>query len=184
MKTCSYPRANKLNALKSIISTIMMRHQMTTSFDTSKIQSILDELSSQSGALLPILHAVQAAEGYVPSDSIPLIADALNISRAEVHGVITYYHHFRQEPAGKHVVQICRAEACQSVGSEALAEHAVKQIGCDFHETTKDGSFTLEPVYCLGQCACGPAIMINDDVHARVDPAKLDKLLAKARSQA
>ncbi len=157
---------------------------MTTSFDTSKIQSILDELSAQSGALLPILHAVQAEAGYVPSDAIPLIADALNLSRAEIHGVITYYHHFRQEPAGKHVVQICRAEACQSVGSEALAEHAVKQIGCDFHETTKDGSITLEPVYCLGQCACGPAIMINDDVHARVDPAKLDKLLAKARSQA
>ena len=157
---------------------------MTTSFDTSKIQSILDELGGQSGALLPILHAVQAEAGYVPSDAIPLIADALNLSRAEVHGVITYYHHFRQQPAGKHVVQICRAEACQSVGSEALAEHAVKHIGCDFHETTKDGSITLEPVYCLGQCACGPAIMINDDVHARVDPAKLDKLLAKARSQA
>jgi formate dehydrogenase subunit gamma len=161
-----------------------MRHQVTTSFDTSKIQSILDELSGQPGALLPILHAIQAEQGYVPSNSIPLIADALNISRAEVHGVITYYHHFRQEPAGKHVVQICRAEACQSVGSEALADHAVKQIGCDFHETTKDGSITLEPVYCLGQCACGPAIMINDDVHALVDAAKLDKLLAKARSHA
>ena len=157
---------------------------MTTSFDTSKIESILNELSGQSGALLPILHAVQAAEGYVPSDAIPMIADSLNLSRAEVHGVITYYHHFRQQPAGKHVVQICRAEACQSVGSEALAAHAVKKIGCDFHETTQDGSITLEPVYCLGQCACGPAIMINDDVHARVDPAKLDKLLAKARSKA
>jgi formate dehydrogenase subunit gamma len=161
-----------------------MRPQVTTSFDTSKLASILDEFSGQSGALLPILHAVQAAEGYVPSDTIPVIADALNLSRAEVHGVITYYHHFREKPVGKTVVQICRAEACQSVGSEALAEHAVKQIGCDFHETTKDGSFTLDPVYCLGQCACGPAIMINDDVHARVDAAKLDKLLAKARSQA
>lgn len=161
-----------------------MRHQVTTSFDTNKIRPILDELSAQSGALLPILHAVQAEQGYIPSDAIPVIAEALNLSRAEVHGVITYYHHFREKPAGKHVVQICRAEACQSVGAEALAEHAIKQIGCDFHETTKDGSITLEPVYCLGQCACGPAIMINDDVHARVDPAKLDKLLAKARSQA
>lgn len=176
--------ATKVNAYKSIILTTFKRHQMTTSFDTSKLHPILAELGSQPGALLPILHAIQAAEGYVPGDAIPLIADKLNLSRAEVHGVITYYHHFRQQPAGKTVVQICRAEACQSVGSEALAEHAVKQIGCDFHETTKDGSMTLEPVYCLGQCACGPAIMINDDVHARVDPAKLDKLLAKARSKA
>ena len=136
------------------------------------------------GALLPILHAVQGAYGYIPDQAVPLIAESLSLSRAEVHGVISYYHHFRQHPAGKTVVQICRAEACQSVGSEALAQHAIKSIGCDFHETTKDGSVTLEPVYCLGQCACGPSIMINDDVYARVTPERLNKLLDQARSKA
>ena len=136
------------------------------------------------GALLPILHAVQGAYGYIPDQAVPLIAESLSLSRAEVHGVISYYHHFRQHPAGKTVVQICRAEACQSVGSEALAQHAIKSIGCDFHETTKDGSVTLEPVYCLGQCACGPSIMINDDVYARVTPERLNKLLDLARSKA
>ena len=136
------------------------------------------------GALLPILHAVQGAYGYIPDQAVPLIAESLSLSRAEVHGVISYYHHFRQHPAGKTVVQICRAEACQSVGSEALAQHAINSIGCGFHETTKDGSVTLEPVYCLGQCACGPSIMINDDVYARVTPERLNKLLDIARSKA
>lgn len=157
---------------------------MNASFDLNKIHPILDELSHLPGALLPILHAVQASYGYIPDQSVPLIAEKLNLSRAEVHGVISYYHHFRQHPAGKTVVQICRAEACQSVGSEALAQHAIKSIGCDFHETTKDGSVTLEPVYCLGQCACGPSIMINDDVYARVTPERLNKLLDQARSKA
>jgi formate dehydrogenase subunit gamma len=101
-----------------------------------------------------------------------------------VHGVISYYHHFRQKPAGKVVVQICRAEACQAVGADAFAQEAVKALGCDFHETTKDGAITLEPVYCLGHCACGPSAMINDDVHARMTIERLKSLVERARSQA
>ena len=134
------------------------------------------------GALLPGLHEIQARCGYIPTEAVPLVADRLNLTRAEVHGVISYYHHFRQQPAGKVVVQVCRAEACQSVGAEALAEHVVKSLGCDFHETSKDGSVTLEPVYCLGHCACGPSIMVGDDVHARVTPERFDKLMQRARS--
>ncbi|WP_019448623.1 formate dehydrogenase subunit gamma [Cupriavidus sp. BIS7] len=129
------------------------------------------------GALLPILHDIQDSQGFIPADAVPVIARALNLSRAEVHGVITFYHHFREQPAGRHVVQICRAEACQSVGAEALAAHASKALGCDFHETTADGQFTLEPVYCLGQCACGPAMTIGDRLHARVDSQRFDKLI-------
>ena len=132
--------------------------------------------------MLPILHAIQAVEGYIPSEAIPRIAESLNLSRAEVHGVISYYHHFRQKPAGKVVVQICRAEACQAVGADALAQDAVKALGCDFHETTRDGAVTLEPVYCLGHCACGPSAMINDDVHARMTIDRLKSLVDRARS--
>ena len=116
------------------------------------VHAAFDAVGHIDGALLPVLHAIQARCGYIPADTVPLIADRLNLSRAEVHGVISYYHHFRQTPAGKVVVQVCRAEACQSVGADQLAEHAVKSLGCDFHETSKDGSVTLEPVYCLGHC--------------------------------
>jgi formate dehydrogenase subunit gamma len=157
---------------------------MNASFDLQIIHPILDELGSMPGALLPILHAVQAKAGYIPAEAVPLIAERLNLSRAEVHGVISYYHHFHQHPLGKTVVQVCRAEACQSVGGDALAAHAVKEIGCDFKETNADGSVSLEPVYCLGQCACGPAVMINDDIYARVSPARLSSLLQQARSKA
>lgn len=133
------------------------------------------------GALLPILHDIQDSQGFIPADAVPVIAKALNLSRAEVHGVITFYHHFREQPAGRHVVQVCRAEACQSVGADALAVHARKTLGCDFHETTADGRFTLEPVYCLGQCACGPAMTIGDRLHARVDAQRFDKLINAVR---
>lgn len=148
------------------------------------VDATLKQLGAPDGALLPILHAIQAEYGYVPADSVALIADRLNLSRAEVHGVLSYYHHFRKAPAGKVVVQICRAEACQSVGADALAEHAKAVLGCDFHETTADGSVTLEPVYCLGQCACGPSMMVGERVVARVTPEKFDALLARARSDA
>jgi formate dehydrogenase subunit gamma len=110
-----------------------------------------------------------------------LIAQELNLSRAEVHGVISFYHYFRQQPGGRHVVQICRAEACQARGSAALEAHAKALLDCDFHGTTGDGQFSLEPVYCLGQCACGPAIMIDDELHARVSHGKLDRLLQAKR---
>ena len=119
---------------------------MSDTVTTDAIDEILNQMATIEGALLPILHAIQAVEGYVPAEAVPRIADALNLSRAEVHGVISYYHHFRQKPAGKVVVQICRAEACQAVGGDAFAQEAVKALGCDFHETTKDGAVTLEPV--------------------------------------
>ena len=117
------------------------------------LQAILETHRHQPGALLPVLHAIQETMGFIPPDAVPLVAEALNLSRAEVHGVITFYHHFRQQPPGRHVLQLCRAEACQSMGGEALADHARATLGCDFHETTADGAVTLEPVYCLGNCA-------------------------------
>lgn len=157
---------------------------MSDTVFTDAIDEILARFADTEGALLPILHAVQAVEGYVPAEAIPRIAESLNLSRAEVHGVVSYYHHFRQQPAGKVVVQICRAEACQAVGADEFAQDAVKVLGCDFHESTKDGAITLEPVYCLGQCACGPSIMINDDIHLRMTAERLKLLVDRARSQA
>jgi formate dehydrogenase subunit gamma len=155
---------------------------MTTpaTIDLDAVDTILIEGKSLPGAMLPILHAIQDKLGYIPPELVPRIADELNVSRAEVHGVITYYHHFRQTPPGRHVVQICRAEACQSRGSDALEAHAKAELACDFHETTQDGTFTLEPIYCLGQCACGPNIMIGDDLYGRVTPEKFDRLLNAA----
>jgi formate dehydrogenase subunit gamma len=135
------------------------------------------------GALLPVLHEIQHALGFIPSEVVPDIAEGLNLSRAEVHGVITYYHHFRQSPAGLHTVQICRAESCQAVGSAALITHAEQKIGCKIHETSADGTFTLEPAYCLGQCAAGPAIMIGNVPHGRVTPEKFDRLMAQQEAK-
>jgi formate dehydrogenase subunit gamma len=150
-------------------------------FDRSAVETVIRQRKTMPGAMLPILHGVQEQIGYIPPEAVQLIADGLNVSRAEVHGVITYYHFFRQTPPGRHVLQICRAEACQAVGSDVLVAHAKAALGCDFHETTADGDFTLEAVYCLGQCACGPAVMVGDDLHARVSPAKLDRLLDAKR---
>ncbi len=130
------------------------------------------------GGLLPALHAVQDALGHVPDEAVPLLAQALNRSRAEVHGVVTYYHHFRRTPPGRTVVQVCRAEACQACGGEELLAHAERTLGCARHETRADGAVTLEPVYCLGLCASSPAVQIGESLHARVTPEKLDRLLA------
>ena len=129
------------------------------------------------GPLLPILHAVQAAFGFVPRDALPVIAEGLNISRAEVHGVVTFYHDFRAEPAGKHVVKLCRAEACQAVGADALAAHAKARLGVDWHGTAR--GVTLEPVFCLGLCACGPAALVNGQVVSRLDADQFDDILAE-----
>lgn len=156
----------------------MNRHQP---FDAGAVRDVIAARKHLPGPMLPILHGIQDAVGFVPADAVPMIADALNVSRAEVHGVISFYHHFRQQPAGKHVVQVCRAEACQSVGCETLARHAEQSLGCAFHGTTPDGQFTLEPVYCLGLCACGPNIAIDGELHARVDAARLDGLLQAKR---
>ena len=127
---------------------------------------------------MPILHAIQEKFGYVPPDTVRIIADELNLSRAEVHGVISYYHHFRDSAPGKNVIQVCMAESCQSMGANALAAHIEKTVGCEMHETTADGRLTLEPVYCLGLCAQSPAIMINEQLHAKLTPQKFDALLA------
>ena len=146
-------------------------------------QDIIDQCIARHrqtpGGLLPLLHDIQARVGFVPGDSVPAIAIALGLSRAEVHGVISFYHDFRSEPGGRHRLQICRAEACQAMGSRALEEHARSRLDVDFGGTTADGAITLEPVYCLGNCACSPSVRIDDDVHARVDAARLDALLAE-----
>jgi formate dehydrogenase subunit gamma len=131
--------------------------------------------------LLEVLHAIQAALGYVPPAAVPVVAEGLNLSRAEVHGVVTFYHYFRHSPPGTHTVSLCRAEACQSMGADALAAHARKQLGVDFHETTPDGAFSLEPIYCLGNCACSPAMMIDGRLYGRVTPERFDTLLAEQR---
>ena len=138
----------------------------------------LEQYRDMPGGLLPLLHAIQAAIGYVPAESVAEIAAALNLSRAEVHGVISFYHDFRSAPAGRHVLQICRAEACQAVGSRALEAHAKNTLGIDYGDTTADGAISLQPVYCLGNCACSPSVRIDNDVHARVDAERLDALLA------
>ena len=149
--------------------------------DTATLSARIDEIlaahSHREGPLLPILHDVQAEFGYIPQDCLPQIAKALNISRAEVHGVVTFYHDFREAHAGRHVVKLCRAEACQAMGGDAMHAHARAKLGVDWHETTAGGAVTLEPVFCLGLCACAPAAMINGKLHGRVDAAKLDTLL-------
>jgi formate dehydrogenase subunit gamma len=132
------------------------------------------------GPLLPILHDLQATFGYVPEAAVPLVAEALNLSRAEVHGVVTFYHDFRRAPAGRHVLKICRAEACQSAGSEELAAHAEAKLGIKFGDTSADGRITLEPTYCLGLCSVSPSAMLDGRLHARVDEKKLDALIAQA----
>lgn len=147
------------------------------------IGDILD-LHAQHGALaqdalLPVLHAIQDRLGFIPPDAVEGLAQAFNLSRAEVHGVITFYHYFKTTPPARCTVQVCRAEACQSMGGDALLSHVRQTLGCDLHAHTADGGFALEPVYCLGHCATAPAIMINDAVHAKVTPARFDKLVAK-----
>jgi NADH:ubiquinone oxidoreductase subunit E len=153
------------------------------------IQVLVATKKQMPGALLPILHDIQEAVGYVPAEAVSHIAQELNLSRAEVHGVVTFYHHFRSEPAARNVMQICRAEACQSMGAERLWAHACSQLavgaGHAAHgHTTVDGLLTLEPVYCLGLCSSSPAMALNDKVHARVDNDKFDRLVAAVRSVA
>lgn len=133
------------------------------------------------GNLLPILHGIQDTLGYIPQEAVTDISSLLNLSKAEVHGVITFYHYFRTTAPGKHVIRICRAESCQAMNSKELENHAKQTLGIDFHETTSDEHFSLEPVYCLGNCACSPSITIDDDVYGRVTPEKFDQLLAACK---
>jgi formate dehydrogenase subunit gamma len=150
----------------------------------AKIDAILSALGHRPGPLLLVLHAIQDEFGYVPEEAVPMIAAGLNLSRAEVHGVMTFYHHFRHSPPGKHIVQLCRAEACQSMQAERLAAHAQERLQIGFRETTADGRFSLEPVYCLGNCACAPAMMIDGELYGRVSNARFDELLAQREREA
>jgi formate dehydrogenase subunit gamma len=153
---------------------------MTTPEIQTLVREVLARRAQEPGALLPILHELQDALGFIPAEAVPQIAAGLNLSRAEVHGVVTYYHHFRSEKPARHVLQMCRAEACKSRGADALIEHAESTLGCKLHEHTAD--FSLEPVYCLGLCSSSPALMLGDELHARMTPAKFDALIAEARS--
>lgn len=133
-------------------------------------------LKHKPGALLPILHAIQDRVGYIPKDAVPIIAEALQQTRADVYGVISFYHHFRTQPAGSHIVEVCRAEACQARGGRALERHIQNKLGVDYHQTSSDREFTLAPVFCLGNCACGPSIRVDNAVYGRMSPDKFDQL--------
>ena len=140
------------------------------------VGNALARFAHEPGPLLEILHAVQNELGCVPAEAVPLIADGLNISRAEVHGVISFYHHFREKAPGRYVVQLCRAEACQSMNAHALEEFVRGRLRIDFGQTTPDGRVTLEAVYCLGNCACAPSMMVNGELHGRVSPESFGEL--------
>ncbi len=141
------------------------------------IRELANGLADWDGPLLPILHAVQQEFGFLPPETTATVADVLNLSLADVHGVITFYDYFRTKPPGRQQIRVCRSEACQALGSERLAEHIQARLNIGFHQTTPDGRFSLEPVYCLGNCACSPAIMIDSDVHGRMTPERFDALV-------
>jgi formate dehydrogenase subunit gamma len=149
-------------------------------WDAAAARAIIAEKRAMPGALLPILHALQEEFGYIDREAEPLIADILNLSRAEVHGVATFYHDFRHQPAGRQRLKLCRAESCQARGSDALAARAEARLGVSFGETSADGRVTLEPVYCLGLCSVSPSAMLDGKIVARLDEKKLDTLLAEA----
>jgi formate dehydrogenase subunit gamma len=149
---------------------------------SAKVDALIAQHQHMPGALLPLLHAIQDDIGYVPESSYSQIAKALSLSVAEVHGVVTFYHHFRTRKPGRHVMQICRAESCQAMGSEALEAHAKKCLNVDYHQTTSDDAITLEAVYCLGNCALSPAVMMDEEIYGRVSAEDLDALIAEAKA--
>jgi formate dehydrogenase subunit gamma len=149
-----------------------------------EIEKIIGRFRGQPGPLLIVLHAIQEEFGYIPEEAEPVVAEGLNLSRAEVHGVVTFYHYFRHHPPGRHVVQICQAESCKSMNSDKLTEHARRALGIELNQTTADGQFTLEPVYCLGNCACSPAMMVDGQVYGRLTNARFDAVLAEHRRTA
>ena len=145
----------------------------------SKIDAHIATHKALPGALLPLLHAIQDDIGWIPEDAYLPISKALALSVAEVHGVVTFYHHFHRHPVGKHILQICRAESCQAMGSEQLEKDIKTALGIDYHETTKDGAVTLLPIYCLGNCACSPNVMLDDEVYGRVSVEMVSELVAE-----
>jgi formate dehydrogenase subunit gamma len=150
--------------------------QRAATAEDDRLNDIALRHRHREGPLLPILHEVQAEFGYIPDDAALIIGRVLNLSRAEVHGVISFYHDFRREPAGRHVLKVCRAEACQAAGGRAMAERLKARLGIEFGETAADRSVTLEPIYCLGLCAVAPAVMLDGEVIGRVDGATIDRL--------
>ena len=150
--------------------------------ELTKIDAHIAAHKAMPGALLPLLHAIQDDIGWIPEDAYLPISKALALSVAEVHGVVTFYHHFHRHPVGKHILQVCRAESCQAMGSEQLEKDIKTALGIDYHETTKDGAITLLPIYCLGNCACSPAVMLDDEVYGRMDATKVKELITEARA--
>jgi formate dehydrogenase subunit gamma len=150
-------------------------------WEAARGAEIIAEHSKVEGATLVILHALQEAFGYVPEEALPMIADTLNLSRAEVYGVFTFYHDFRKKPAGRHVLKLCRAEACQAAGGDALAARAEAKLGISLGDTTPDQLVTLEPIYCLGLCATAPSAMLDGRLIGRLDEARIDALLSEAQ---
>jgi formate dehydrogenase subunit gamma len=154
-----------------------MSEQGLSAEHAQAVERALAAHRSRPGALIEILHAIQDAIGFVPPAALSPVATALNLSRAEVHGVVTFYHHFRTTPPGRHLVQLCRAESCQAMGAQRLEASVKARLNCDYHETTADGAVTLEPVYCLGNCALSPAVTIDGQLYGRVSPEKFEQLL-------
>ena len=150
----------------------------TPHWDEGLATDIVARHSALEGATLPILHALQEEFGCVPHEAVSMVADALNLSRAEVHGVVTFYHDFRAAPPGRHVLKLCRAEACQAMGADGLSAGLMRRLGLEWHGTTADGSLTLEPAFCLGLCACAPAALLDGEPVARLDAAVLDDIVA------
>ena len=162
-----------------------MAHQTPDSDGQAQhaIAAVINELKTLPGALLPILHGIQNRLGYIPDAAITTIASQLNLSRAEVHGTVSFYHYFRSTPPGRHIIYLCRAEACQAMDCQFLQHYVKSRLGIDFHETTENGMFTLEPVYCLGNCACSPALMIDQELHGRVSNARFDEIISACEVQ-
>ncbi len=157
--------------------------QPDVSAHLAQVNTIIESLRHKPGPLLPILHAIQAQLGYVPEDTVTPIANALNLSRAEVHGVITFYHHFSLKPRGNHIVEVCRAESCQAMGGRDIEASIKAKLGIDYHQTTQDGEITLEPVYCLGNCACSPSMRIGQNIYGRLDSDSAAELVDELYTQ-
>lgn len=155
--------------------------QANTLSNDVDVSTLVNRYKAVPGGLLPLLHAIQDTLSYIPETSYTEIAKALNLSVAEVHGVVSFYHHFRTEKPGKHIVQICRAESCQAMGSVDLEAHAKNCLNVDYHQTTTDGEITLEPVYCLGNCALSPAVMIDEELHGRVSQEDFNALVEEVK---
>ena len=152
--------------------------------EAGQLRALAEAQRGRPGPLLEILHAIQSRFGYVPVEAVPILADVLNLSRAEVHGTLSFYPFFRSSPPGRHTLRLCRAEACQALRGRELEQHVKARLGIEFHQTSPDGAISLEPVFCLGNCACAPAAMLDETLHGRLTPALIDALIASATGKA